>query len=70
MKRVNLILTNEQYQFLQRRSVHTGISKAQFLRALVEKRIKSEYFQNHRVDLKPWKLFNGETFNLRVIHLA
>jgi tetratricopeptide (TPR) repeat protein len=67
MKRVNLILTNEQYQFLQRRSVHTGISKAQFLRALVEKRIKSEYFQNHRVDLKPWKLFNGETFNLRVI---
>jgi tetratricopeptide (TPR) repeat protein len=67
MKRVNLILTNEQYQFLQRRSIHTGISKAQILRYLVDKRIKSEYFQSNRVEIKPWKLFNGEKFNLRVI---
>lgn len=67
MKRVNLILTNEQYQFLQRRSVHTGISKAQSLRVLVEKKMYTEYFRDHRVNLKSWKLFNGVTFNLRVI---
>lgn len=67
MKRVNLILTNEQYQFLQRRSVHTGISKAQSLRILVEKKMYTEYFRDHRVNLRPWKLFKGVTFNLRVI---
>src|SRR5687768_6154846 len=67
MKRVNLILTNEQYLILQKKSQQYGIPKAHYLRNLIEQKINEQIGISLKVNLKKWKLFGGVTFNLRVI---